>query len=66
MLIYIDPIYTEEWINAIQSVAVNEPGQGSLTKGEDSYSWPPCTNELRSAAFDIANIIFYKTNLFNE
>jgi hypothetical protein len=25
------------------------------------YSWPPCTNLFRSAAFDIANIIYFFT-----
>ncbi len=30
----------------------------SLLKGKDQYSWPPCTNKLRSAVFDNANIIY--------
>ncbi len=66
MLIYIDPIYTEEWNNAIQSVAENEPGQESLTEGKDPYSWPPCPNEFISVAFLLPTLIFYKTNHFNE
>jgi hypothetical protein len=32
------------------------------------YSWPPCTNQFRSAPFYIENIInlFYKTGYLNE
>ncbi len=33
-------------------------------KGKAQYSGPPCTNQLRSAAFDIANII--QNELINE
>ncbi len=30
-------------------------------KGKAQYSWPPCTNWFRSAAFDNANIIYFLT-----
>ncbi len=38
--------------------------QGSLTEGKSKYSWPPCTNQIRSARFYFENIIFlfYKTS----
>ncbi len=29
-----------------------------LLKGKAQYGWPPCTNQFRSVAFDIANIIY--------
>ncbi len=28
---------------------------GTLPEGKAQYSWPPCTNHFRSAAFDIGN-----------
>ncbi len=39
-----------------------------LLNGKAQYSWPPCTNQFRSAAFDIVSImqILYKTNYSNE
>ncbi len=30
-------------------------------EGKAQYSWPPCTNQFRSAAFDIKNIINFFT-----
>ncbi len=33
-----------------------------LLKGKDQYSWPPCTNYFRSAAFDKVNIIYFLQN----
>ncbi len=41
--------------------AIREP----LLKGKASYSWPPCTNYFRSAAFDTSNIIYLLTNQAN-
>ncbi len=40
----------------------------SLLKGKAAYSLPPCTNLIRSVAFDNGNIIyfFYKTSSPNE
>jgi len=37
-----------------------------LLKEKAQYNWPPCTNLFGSAAFDIANIFFYKTSYPNE
>jgi len=40
----------------------------ALLKGKTQYSWPPGTNYLRLAAFNIANNIFFydKTNYIKE
>jgi hypothetical protein len=37
----------------------------SLLKGKAQYSLPPCTNELRSAGFDLANFYLTKTSYLN-
>ncbi len=34
---------------------------GIITKGMAKYSWPPCTNKFKSAAFDIKKIIYLLT-----
>ncbi len=36
-------------------------GREPLLKGMAQYSSPPCTNWFKSAAFDIANIIYFLT-----
>ncbi len=39
-----------------------------LLRGKAQYSWPPCTNQFRSAPFYIENVmdLFYKTSYLNE
>jgi hypothetical protein len=34
----------------------------TLQKGKAQYRWPPSNNKFQSAAFDIANIIYFLQN----
>ncbi len=45
-------------MSLFEKLHIREP----LLKGKAQYSWPPCTNSFRSAAFDIGN----KTSYLNE
>jgi hypothetical protein len=41
--------------------------QGTLSEGKAQYSWPPCTDDFRSAAIDVINIMYFvKTSYFKE
>ncbi len=39
----------------------NTIGREVLLKGNAQYGWPPCTSQVRSAAFDSPNIISFLT-----
>ncbi len=48
------------------SLSVRFPGEFFYPKGKESsligkaqYIWPPCTNQFRSAVFDITSMIFF-------
>jgi len=55
-------------LGANPSGALKSATREALMKGKSQYSWPPrptCTNQFRSADFDIANIIFFLTKRAN-
>ncbi len=61
----------DDYWNLIFSIKGENPvacTRESLLKGKDQYGWPPCTNYLRSAAFNTEKSIFlyYKISYLNE